>query len=308
MPLVLEPPQQQKLDEGNTAFWFWLHKLWRRSTQNGEVDVEQLYFDATQRVAGRNTAGAGAGEEVTATQLLDWISATNGRILVRLSGVWTTSANLTFNGTTFAVIGAVTMTHSSTNLILARSSGGDTIHMTGIAAGGGAQIAVWNSGTTDFEPLDIFFETLTLKARNGVGSTIDIASITSSGISSTGLIKSSSASAGIGYATGAGGTVTQGAGSGKATGVTLNKITGEITMDGAALAADTMVSFILTNSAIAAGDYVAIQHISAGTQAAYNCTALAAAGSATVNVRNVTPGSLSEAIVLKFVVIKAVTS
>lgn len=121
-----------------------------------------------------------------------------------------------------------------------------------------------------------------------------------------GSITTTSATGGIGYATGAGGIVTQT--TSKSTGVTLNKSTGEITMNAAALAADTTVSFTLTNSAIAASDYVMAQHVSAGTSGAYNCTVLAADGAATINVRNITAGSLSEAIVLKFVVFKATTA
>lgn len=90
----------------------------------------------------------------------------------------------------------------------------------------------------------------------------------------------------------------------KSTGVSLDGLAGTITMNGAALGADTTVSFTLTDLAIEAGDYVLVQHVSAGTLAAYICTALAAAGSAAINVHNATAGILSEAIVLKFVVIK----
>lgn len=111
-----------------------------------------------------------------------------------------------------------------------------------------------------------------------------------------------------GYDTGAGGTVTQGAGSGKATAVTLNKQCGSITMDGAALAANTTVSFTFTNSSIEAGDVLILNHISGGTAGAYTLNAQSAAGSASVNVRNVTAGSLSEAIVIRFAVIKAVSA
>jgi hypothetical protein len=125
-------------------------------------------------------------------------------------------------------------------------------------------------------------------------------------ISTTGNYLSAQAAASFGFATGAGGTVTQA--TSKATTVVLSRPTGEITMNAAALAADTTVSFTLTNTVIAVGDFVLCQHVSAGTQAAYTCTAVAGAGSATVNVRNHTPGSLSEAIVIKFVVIKAATS
>jgi hypothetical protein len=47
-------------------------------------------ISATQRILGRNTAGAGSTEEVTFTQFLDWVgSPANGDILYRAAGVWT---------------------------------------------------------------------------------------------------------------------------------------------------------------------------------------------------------------------------
>ena len=109
-----------------------------------------------------------------------------------------------------------------------------------------------------------------------------------------------------GYATGAGGTVTQA--TSKATAVTLSKSTGQITLNAAALAADTTVSFTLTNTVIEAGDILIMNHISAGTAGSYLLNAQSAAGSASINVRNITAGSLSEAIVIAFAVIKAVTA
>ena len=109
-----------------------------------------------------------------------------------------------------------------------------------------------------------------------------------------------------GYATGAGGTVTQA--TSKATGVTLSKSTGQITLNAAALASDTTVSFTLTNTVIEAGDILIMNHISAGTAGSYLLNAQSAAGTASINVRNITAGSLSEAIVIAFAVIKAVTA
>ena len=109
-----------------------------------------------------------------------------------------------------------------------------------------------------------------------------------------------------GYATGAGGTVTQD--TSKATGVTLSKSTGQITLNNAALAADTTVSFTLTNTVIEAGDILILNHISAGTAGSYLLNAQSAAGTASIDVRNITAGSLSEAIVIAFAVIKAVTA
>jgi hypothetical protein len=125
-------------------------------------------------------------------------------------------------------------------------------------------------------------------------------------VASTGAVTSSSATAGIGYATGAGGTVTQA--SNKTTGVTLNKSTGRITLHNANLNANTTVSFTLTNSAIAANDLLVLNHVSAGTAGSYALNAQAAAGSASINVRNITSGNLAEAIVIGFAVIKSVTA
>lgn len=122
----------------------------------------------------------------------------------------------------------------------------------------------------------------------------------------TGQATVSSASGGIGYSTGAGGTVTQA--TSKATGVTLSKASGAITMNAAALAAGTIVSFVLTNTSIAATDVLVLNHISGGTVGSYLLNAQCAAGSATINVRNETAGSLSEAIVIQFALIKAVNA
>lgn len=121
------------------------------------------------------------------------------------------------------------------------------------------------------------------------------------GVLATGTLK---ATGGIGYETGAGGAVTQL--TNKSTTVVLNKVCGDITMHGAALAAGAIVSFTLTNSEIAATDKLGPEHISGGTLAAYTVTATPAAGSALITVRNNTAGSLSEAIVIRFGILKVV--
>lgn len=120
-------------------------------------------------------------------------------------------------------------------------------------------------------------------------------------------VKSSSPTAGVGYATGAGGTVTQG--TSKATAVTLDKVTGLITTHNAALNAGVIVSFVWNNSALAATDLVAITHESGGTTGAYTVNARATgAGTAAIDIRNNTAGNLSEALVLRFAVVKSVSA
>jgi hypothetical protein len=106
-----------------------------------------------------------------------------------------------------------------------------------------------------------------------------------------------------GYIVGEGGTVAQS--TSKSTAVTLNKRCGRITMNGAALAAATTVSFTLTNSTIAATDLLVLNHVSGGTAGSYLLNAQAAAGSASINVRNINGSSLSEAVVIGFAVVKA---
>jgi hypothetical protein len=58
--------------------------------KNASIAYARLQnISATQRVLGRNTAGAGVTEEVTLTQLLDWIgSATRGDVLIRGASAW----------------------------------------------------------------------------------------------------------------------------------------------------------------------------------------------------------------------------
>lgn len=116
-----------------------------------------------------------------------------------------------------------------------------------------------------------------------------------------------SSGGGIGYATGAGGVVAQA--TSKSTGVTLNKLCGQINMNGASLAADTSVSFTFTNSFIGAFDLIATNLIAGSANpACYTINAAASAGAATITVRNNTAGALAEGIAILFAVVKVVES
>jgi len=112
---------------------------------------------------------------------------------------------------------------------------------------------------------------------------------------------------GLGFYTGAGGTVTQA--TSKATAFTLNAMCGQITTAADSLGHATVVSAVWTNSKIAATDVVIINHKSGGTIGAYVFNVSCGAGAATLYItNNQTAGSLSEALVLSFAVIKGVTS
>ena len=107
----------------------------------------------------------------------------------------------------------------------------------------------------------------------------------------------------LGYAAAAQGTVTQL--TSKSTGVTLNKSAGQITMNNAALAATTNVAFTLTNSTISAKDVIVVNVAGgAASNETYNCWVSGhGTGTCTIVLRNISGGSLSEAVVLNFAVI-----
>ena len=128
---------------------------------------------------------------------------------------------------------------------------------------------------------------------------------TGTSLAVTGAVTSSGG--GIGYATGAGGTVTQA--TSKVTAFTLSKLSGNITFAADNLAANTTsAGAVWTNTFIAAGDNVVFMHISGGTLGAYHVQCTPAAGSATIYIRNMTAGALAEAPVFRFSIIKGVTA
>jgi len=110
----------------------------------------------------------------------------------------------------------------------------------------------------------------------------------------------------LGYSSAAQGTVTQA--TDKSTGVTLNKSAGRITMNNAALAGATAVSFILTNSSISINDtiIVCVSSNTTGSAAGAYTTYVSylAAGSALITLRNLTAAtSYSEAVIINFAII-----
>lgn len=117
---------------------------------------------------------------------------------------------------------------------------------------------------------------------------------------------------GIGYSTGQGigSTVTQT--TNRATGVTINKLCGQITTDSTSLAAEASAQFIVTNDKVAAGDVVIVSPAS-GVVAVGTIVSVCAvgAGSFTIRVHNGNAsGGTAEtgAIVINFVVIKGTST
>jgi hypothetical protein len=133
------------------------------------------------------------------------------------------------------------------------------------------------------------------------GSTIDntvIGGTTPAAVTGTTILASSE----IGYNATAQGTVTQA--TSKSTGVTLNKSSGQITMNAASLAAGTTVLFTLTNSTLTTKDVLIVNVGSGGTSGAYwPYVANVAAGTAVIGVYNNTASPLAEAIVINYAII-----
>jgi hypothetical protein len=227
----------------------------------------------------------------------------------------TMSGLLILSGDPAVALGAATKQYVDTADALKVNKSGDTI--TGPVVldvnspatalrvtqqGAGISFLVEDSTNPDTTPFQI---DATGTVCIGTQAAIEKLTVTG-GIQATGSIRTSGSLLGVGYSTGAGGTETQL--TSKATTVILNNTCGQITLNNATLNANTTVSFTLTNSAIEAGDVLVLNHISGGSIGSYLLNAQSAAGSATINVRNITSGNLSEAIVIAFAVIKAVTT
>jgi len=137
-------------------------------------------------------------------------------------------------------------------------------------------------------------------AAPAVSGDISVTSVTSAG-----KIVSTSPSAGIGYATGAGGAVTTSSGL-----ATLNKICGAITLEAISVGGYAQTTFTITNSAIlSTKDIVAITL--SGTQSDYfsSCAYVNAVGSFSVTLTNLLAGSHNTgSIIINFAIFRNVIS
>lgn len=130
-------------------------------------------------------------------------------------------------------------------------------------------------------------------------STVDV----TGSIAATTSILSSGASGGVGYTTGAGGTVTQL--TSRTTGVTINKASGAITLVSAA-GSTSWQKFTVTNSAVAATDVIVVNQKS-GTDSYMTHVTRVAAGAFDV-IFATTGGTTTEQPVFNFAVVKGASS
>ena len=136
-----------------------------------------------------------------------------------------------------------------------------------------------------------------------VVGTTDTQTLTNKTLSSSGTVSVSVASSTLGYATGAGGAVTQL--TSRTTGVTLSTATGAITMFSAAGSA-VAATFIVTNTLVAATDNIIVSQKS-GTNLYVLLVTAVAAGSFNITFYT-TGGTATDAPVINFSVIKGVAA
>ena len=187
-------------------------------------------------------------------------------------------------------VGSIKITNGAAALT---SVGGLEFKNAGDSNGYGAKIQSLNSGGSQ----------LVFANRNASATWTERARIDSSG---NVLVTSA---AGLGYGTGSGGTVTQA--TSKNTDVTLNKPTGQITMNNAALGANSTAQFSCTNSLCANKDTVVTSLSSVGGIPSlnnYQINSYVQNGAIVFGIRNTSAGTLSEAVVFNFAIIKGATA
>lgn len=222
----------------------------------------------------------------------------------------------------FNALAQVDVDSAADVLPIVDTGAGETKKITPKALAGAAMadlVAVWNNVATTFSGIKLDV-TDTASAAGSfllnllVGGAARFQVTKAGAVTAASSIRSTSNSAGVGYATGAGGAQTQG--TSRTNGVTLNAICGQITLFAASIAGHEADEFVLTNSAIEAGDVVVVSiksGLAAGTAKYYRVGVTAvAAGSCTISVGNIDNGTIpaagTDSPVLSFAVIKAVAA
>jgi hypothetical protein len=224
--------------------------------------------------------------------------------------------------TQFSSLAQIDLDSAADVLPIVDVGAGETKKITAKALTGGAVTdlaATWNNVATTFNGIKLDV-TDTASAAGSfllnllIGGAARFQVTKAGAVTAASSVKSTSASGGVGYATGAGGVVTQA--TSRTTGVTLNKICGQITLFAASISGHEADEFVLTNSAIEAGDVVVVSiksGLAAGTAKYYRVQVTAvAAGVCTISVGNLDnatiPSAGTDTPVLSFAVIKAVAA
>ena len=233
-------------------------------------------------------------------------------------GAAASNQNILFSYNARGVVGTPTAVQANDPLFLFGVAGHDGTNIAGSAGyDAGIQVLAAATFTTSVHPTVMTFSTtpsstkvIVEAMRIQASSGVSIGTTTDGGAKSllvSGLIKSQDPTAGIGYATGAGSTVTQG--TGRTTGVTINNVSGSITLFSqvnTAVSQATAQSFTVTNSAVAATDVPHVVQKSGTDKYEIFVTAVAAGSFQITNYA--VAGTTNEAPVFNFVIIKGVAS
>ena len=214
------------------------------------------------------------------------------------AGIQVTGSPITTSGTINITNTGVTRLNAGTGISLSSSNGNVTVSTT-TTGGTVTSVGVSSSTLTVSNSPVTTTGTITVDLPNTIALS---GNITAGNLRSAGSITSNN-TGGVGYATGAGGTVTQG--TSRTTGVTINKISGAITLFSAAGSA-SYTSFTVTNSTVAATDVIIINQRS-GTDKYEAWISNVATGSFQVTFAD-TSGTTTEQPVFNFAVIKAVAA
>ena len=214
------------------------------------------------------------------------------------TGIQVTGSPITTSGTINITNTGVTRLNAGTGISLSGSNGDITVSTT---TTGGTVTSVGVSSSTLTVSNSPVTTTGTISIE--LPSTISITgNVTGGNLISYGSIKSNN-TGGVGYATGAGGTVTQI--TSRTTGVTINKISGSITLVSAAGSA-SYASFTVTNSTVAATDVIIVNQKS-GADKYETWISNVADGSFQITFAD-NSGTTTEQPVFNFAVIKAVAA
>ena len=278
---------------------------------------DYVTLDATESLSGKTLVSAVMSTGITATGSAsnDW-SASTGTWKSSTGANQLSGAVTVTDATTPSISLATGKTNTGFFLVNGKTSGSLKI----ICADAAAQavtvnLAAQTSGASTLtipdmagaaQTFSFIGKTETLAGKTLTTPVIGVATGTSLAV--TGLVTTSSASAAFGYATGAGGAVTQI--TSRSTGVTLNTNCGAITGNSTSLAAGGEAIFVVTNSSVALRDVVVISVVSGPTaNTSVFSVSATAAGSFSIRIRNLHASTADTgAPIINFAIIKAVNS
>lgn len=291
-------------------------------------DIENRFFyaqdDGQITILVPNTDPVAGAVEIIGSASGESVSPAVSGVMLHVTGQPNTLASIYSDavGNNSAFVGR---RYNGTSLAPAGVLNGDVIMRVTAVGRHSEGFQVGGSGTLSFDALEDFTPTAqgtqlkiyttaigantrsvvaTVDNANGVTATrfTTTGNVVANNVLATGSVTSNSATAGVGYRTGAGGTVTQL--NSKSDPVTLNTITGEITSDAALLSRGASVTFTLNNSAIANTDVMIINQVSATNLGDYLFFPVCNTGAANITIVNRSNKNNSDAIVMRYAIIR----